>query len=349
MVSNSRSESLSTGPTQANPDNMKTLLSITGTILFAMNSMATVRTVSNAVGQPAQYTTIQPAITASSPGDTVYVMGSGTQYTSITLDRPITLIGAGYAPPAPAFGTNIYTVYIYAAGAGSRIIGVEIPYIFYLYGNNVTVERCRIEQLQLTAGTSNNVVRHCYLNYVDLSFPLSIMVSNNLVSANYGYMINSASSSVIITNNIFMGASGYALSTISNALITNNIFWGSTPVQPTVTNCTFNKNITYLTSNNTIPYGTNSGTGNLINVNPYFTNAPNNAINYTYNYDLLAFSAGNNAGTDGTDIGIYGGVAPIPGLGGVPRIPRITQFDLQYSVVPQGGSLNVQVKAKKID
>lgn len=327
---------------------MKTLLSLTGAILIAVNGMATVRTVSNAVGQPAQYTTIQPAITASSPGDTIYVMGSGTQYSGATLDRPITLIGAGYAPPAPAFGTNIYTVSLTAAGSGSRVMGIEVPYIFYQYGNNVTVERCRLENLYMGPGLSNNVIRHCYLAYADLGMPASALIANNIFHTS-GYLINSATSSLIITNNLFIGYSVYALNAISNALITNNVFWGSTPVNASVTNCTFTKNITYQTNNNVIPYGSNAGTGNQINVNPYFTNAPNIAVNYAYNYDLLPFSTGNNAGTDGTDIGTYGGVAPMPGLGGVPRIPRVTQFDLQYSVVPQGGSLNVQVKAKKIN
>lgn len=317
-------------------------------LLLATTAHAAVRTVSNAVGQPAQYTTIQPAIDASSPGDTVYVMGSGTQYGAITIDRQITLIGAGYAPPAPAFQTNIYSVSLNAAGSGSRIMGIEVPYIFYLYGNNVTVERCRLENLYLTAASTNNVIRHCYLAYVDLAQPASVLVSNNIIHTS-GYLINSFSSSVIITNNLFMGYSAYALYNISNALITNNIFWGSTPVNGTVTNCTFNKNITFGTSNNVIPYGTNVGSGNLVNTNPLFTNAWTIGVNYTFNYQLLSSSPGKNMGTDGTDIGLYGGVAPMPGLGGVPRIPRITQFDLQYSVVPQGGSLNVQVKAKKVD
>jgi hypothetical protein len=327
---------------------MKTLSSFLAVVTLVSGAQAAVRTVSNAVGQPAQYTDLQTAITASSAGDTVYVMGSGTQYGSATIDRPITLIGAGYAPPAPAFATNISTVTITLAGSGSRLMSVEVPSTTYLYGNNVTVERSRMGTLYCSAGLSNVVIRHCYLTYTDLAMPNSALVTNNIFHSS-GYLINSTSSSLIITNNLFMGYPVYALNNISNALITNNIFWGSTPVNSTVTNCTFNKNITYQTADNTLPYGSNTGTGNQINVNPYFTNAPNNAINYTYNYQLLAFSTGNDAGTDGTDIGIYGGVAPMPGLGGVPRIPRITQFDLQYSLVPQGGSLNVQVKAKKID
>jgi hypothetical protein len=327
---------------------MKTLSSFLAVVTLVSGAQAALRTVSNAVGQPAQYTDLQTAITASSAGDTVYVMGSGSPYGSVTIDRPITLIGAGYAPPAPAFATTIGSISLTMAGSGSRIMGVAVPSTFYLYGNSVTVERCSAPGMYLTTGSTNNVIRHCYLSYLDMGQPASLLLSNNIIHSS-GYFSSSVSSSVIITNNLFMGYPTYALYSISNALITNNIFWGSTPVNSTVTNCTFNKNITYQTADNTLPYGSNTGTGNQINVNPYFTNAPNNAINYTYNYQLLAFSTGNDAGTDGTDIGIYGGVAPMPGLGGVPRIPRITQFDLQYSVVPQGGSLNVQVKAKKID
>lgn len=327
---------------------MKARLLLPAACFSTFAVQATVRTVSNSVGQPAQFTTIQPAITASSPGDTIYVMGSNVQYAGISIDRQITLIGAGYAPPTPAHPTNIYSISMSAAAAGSRLMGFEVPYIAYLYANNLLVERCRIENIYFTTGSINNVIRHCYLGYTDLVQPASALISNNIFHGS-GYLIHSNSSSVIITNNLFMGYSAYALYSIANALITNNIFWGSTPVNGTVMNCTFNNNITYQTSNNTIPYGTNVGTGNQLNVNPYFTNAPAIGVNYTYNYDLLPFSTGNNAGTDGTDIGLYGGLAPLPGLGGVPRIPRITQFDLQYTVVPQGGSLNVQVQATKVD
>ena len=47
-------------------------------LLLATASSATVRTVSNAPSQPAQYNDLQTAINAASTGDTLYVLGTGT-------------------------------------------------------------------------------------------------------------------------------------------------------------------------------------------------------------------------------------------------------------------------------
>jgi hypothetical protein len=218
----------------------------------------------------------------------------------------------------------------------------------YLYANNLTMERCQLYYISTqVAGLSNIVLRHNYIYYYAMGNPNSALLSNNIIHSG-GYIQSSNSNSVVVTNNLFMGGY-YALYEISNALITNNIFWLSTPVYGTVTGNTFNNNITYQTGDNNIPFGTNVGTGNLVGVNPQFTNAPNNTLNFTYNYDLAPASAGNNAGTDGTDIGIYGGVAPWPNQSGQARIPFVTSFSLQFSQVPQGGTVNGTVNATKVD
>jgi hypothetical protein len=57
-----------------------------------------------------------------------------------------------------------------------------------------------------------------------------------------------------------------------------------------------------------------------------------------------------NGGTDGTDMGIYGGMLPfIPGAN--PSIPQMTEvsFPADASSVKLGGTLDVTFKAKKQD
>ncbi|MBK8226131.1 MAG: hypothetical protein IPK70_03015 [Flavobacteriales bacterium] len=328
---------------------MKHSILLASALFVAVSAQATVRTVSNAASQPAQYNDLQTAINAAVTGDTLYVLGTGNAYPAVTIDKQLTVIGSGYAPPAPAQPTTIPTLYLYPNSGGSRLIGLSISSNLYLYSSNCTVERCNIYYIstQVTS-LSNLVFRHNYIYYYSMNNPASALVANNIIHSG-GYLQSSNSTSVVITNNLFIGYYWHALHTISGALISNNIFWQSTPVQPSVTGCTFNNNITYQTADNVIPYGSNGGSGNQVGADPQFTNAPNITVNYAYNYDLLPASAGNNAGTDNTDIGIFGGPAPWPNQNGLARIPFVKEFNLQFTQVPQGGTVDGTVKAKKVN
>ncbi|HRD53533.1 MAG TPA: hypothetical protein PKY96_12875 [Flavobacteriales bacterium] len=328
---------------------MKIVTLLVAGLFVSIAAQATVRTVSNSPNMPAQFTDLQTAINTAVTGDTLYVMGTGVQYGQVTIDKQLTVIGTGHAPPAPAQPAWLSTIYIYTNATGTKLIGLYSDSYVYIYCSNVTIERCRIYYIYpQVVGLSNLVFRHNYVTYVSFNNPNSALFANNIVHNN-GYIQNSNSPSVLIANNLFMGYYWNALSAISNALISNNIFWQSTPVAGSVTNCTFENNITYQTPNNTIPFGTNSGSGNLVDVNPQFVNVPDAAFNTAYNYDLLPASAGNNAGSDGTDIGLYGGVSPWPNQSGLARIPFITSFTLQYSQVPQGSTVNGTVNATKVD
>jgi len=69
---------------------------------------------------------------------------------------------------------------------------------------------------------------------------------------------------------------------------------------------------------------------------------------YFDDYRLQPGSAAANYGTDGKDVGIYGGTSPIDyPLAGEPPVPQIKSMTINNNVVPPGGTLNVNVKAKK--
>jgi hypothetical protein len=61
---------------------------------------------------------------------------------------------------------------------------------------------------------------------------------------------------------------------------------------------------------------------------------------------LNATSLGVKYGTDGTDCGIYGGSYPMPNMTGATTLPQVISVDIQNSVIPVGGTLNVELKAK---
>ena len=71
--------------------------------------------------QAADHQQLQPAIDAAQAGDTIYVMGAGEIYESITVEKPLTLIGAGVAkevafPAAPNLESRLGVVTIKAQG-----------------------------------------------------------------------------------------------------------------------------------------------------------------------------------------------------------------------------------------
>jgi hypothetical protein len=155
---------------------------------------------------------------------------------------------------------------------------------------------------------------------------------------------------VILSHNLFMGSIGsshYCLYGISSATIINNIFWGTSPLGTNVSGNVFNNNLTFQTPSDGIPGGSNSGSSNLVSTNPQFVNAPSPGISSAYDYNLAAASAGNNAGTDGTDLGVYGGANPLPNLSGMPPIPQITEMNISTPVIAPGSNLGVSFKAKK--
>lgn len=153
-------------------------------------------------------------------------------------------------------------------------------------------------------------------------------------------------STFFVKNNLFLNKTTDCLMGVQNMIIENNIFYGSEPQGGT--GCVFSKNLTYMCVNNTIPGTGNLGSGNKVDQNPLFVNVPPaGGFSYSYDYHLQAGSPGKNSGTDGTDIGIYGGMMPFE-VGANPYIPQMMETTLPSgSSVPAGGTLNVHFKAKK--
>ena len=162
----------------------------------------------------------------------------------------------------------------------------------------------------------------------------------------------------VIQNNIFLGNNDafdglnvynnggcYTSSYIINATIQNNIFYRANPINFT-SGCAFNNNISYSPATT---FSAMPGSGNLDNTDPQFTNFPvaGDYFSYAHNFHLLAASLGHNAGTDGKDIGFYGGVFPSSTSGEVLGVPVIRQMNLQNTNVIQGGNVNVKVRSTK--
>jgi len=106
-------------------------------------------------------------------------------------------------------------------------------------------------------------------------------------------------------------------------------------------------------ANTSFDYASNTGGGNLENVDPLFVSVASSVFDFSYDYHLEDLSPGKEAGTDGTDIGIYGGSYAFPSGGDVPwqtsampALPQILRMNILNTVLPENGTLQVQIEAK---
>lgn len=356
----------------------------------AITASATVRTVSNNPTNPAQYTSFAAAQTAAVNGDTIYILGSPFQYPIISVTKRLVIIGAGHAPNNQ-FGqpTNLSGIEFYHdAGpsnpSNSVITGIltnSVVMTGTLPTNNIRLFRSHIiSNITLSSpGFADGWI--IYNNIIGSinggasgrtsSSPTNMVIANNFL-LNGNSLNGFNSNTVIVDHCLFLGPNN--LYYVFNVIMTNNIFVRSSGnlFNDQVVLCTFNNNLTnqttvggggIFTPTNTFlatfvapPGGANSGGGNIVGSDPQFISVSNfDSYVTTYNYRLLAGSPGHNAGTDGTDIGIYGGTYAFPSGGAagsgfdtspLPPIPQVTSVNIQNATIQPNGSLNVQVQGK---
>ena len=338
----------------------KTMLAAAAVILMSVGAKATVHTVNNGVINGGQFTSLQTAIDAATAGDTIYVHGSPNNYGDVTVNKKLTLIGAGYNVTGTAnnFASTINNIWVdsltfFSGPTGSKFIGLGIasnistnvwPYTYN--PSNIYISRCYIGG---TAGIYDNaIIENCIIANGTIATQNAI-IRNCLVGNINGQGITA--SGVIFDHNIFNGTAPY---NISYATFTNNVFFfsGVASTWGAVNNCIFTKNMTFDNLSSALPYGSNTGSGNIATVMPTFqfnnTLTAASSLPAATNWNLKATSSGKNAATDGSDIGIYGGSYPMKNLTGASNlIPQMTLMNISNTSIPLNGTLNVNFKSRK--
>jgi hypothetical protein len=316
-------------------------------------------TVSNNLNSPGQYDNLQTAVDAALTNDSLLVTRSPTSYGSLNINnKKLTLLGQGYDPRKDiAISSKIDNITLNAGTDGTTICGFVIgsinPASLVL---NIVCKRNKIGNMYVNGNgyliTDNIIISWIYI--YDIS---NTLIKNNIfLSTGQAIYGGTAPSNILITNNDFTYASTNSIS-VYNAVISNNIFYhkvnaaANTILFTDSHNCVVNNNITY-NNTNTNPFniGNNNqtGTGNKINVNPLYIAYDLADYNLTPNdnLQLQSSSPAKNDGTDGLDIGAYGGATPMQyPLSGEPAIPQIKSMNIINTVIPPTGTLNIQVKA----
>jgi hypothetical protein len=311
-------------------------------------------TVSNNTVNVGQYSNLQTAVTAAHPGDTIYVLGSPTDYGAVTITTPrITLIGAGYNVSGLQNNYNSVVDYVYLNGIVNsvKIQGLYINNSIQQSGTAVIVDSVDVERCYVTSGLYVYgpywTIRNNNINNVYIQNNSNVYIQNNFLED----IENTNQTTVYVDHNDFATYNGNALYTsISNAQISNNVFYYENPENGT--GCTFTNNITSAGSTiNLNSYAGNTGTGNIFSTPPGWVDAtiPNSTVSLSavlnYTWKFTNASLAHNAASDKGDIGIYGGSYPMPNVSGIAQIPEITSINIQPNTV-KGGNLNIAFNAQ---
>lgn len=232
---------------------------------------------------------------------------------------------------------------------------------------NVTFTRNRCGAVHLTYFSNIRIYNNILDNigyapnynsvFGDYPFGSNLFAANNIFTGGVARIKGSQ----IFINNLFIGSeqvydvftSGVGINNQASGIVfSNNILWGRGTGGASNAAMTHNLVLTS-EGGETFDYGTNSTGNNLENVNPQFVNVPDYTLDFSYDYRLADDSPCKGAGSDGTDIGIFGGPYPFPSAGDVPnviviesRIPKITDFNIRTAAVPEGSSIEIDLKAR---
>ena len=212
--------------------------------------------------------------------------------------------------------------------------------------NNFTIKRCNITTLYLsyngstTTNSKNFTIEENVINNIYGGNALSFIISKNIVSGTLYYFSNT-NGQCFFNNNIFLNSGNLSNNTLSNCTFNNNVIF-SNNITGSVTTCNFLNNI--FLYNDIFPLGSNLGSNNIINQtqSSIFVNQSGTTFSYSQNYHLKTGCPGIKAGTDETDIGIYGTSQPYKD-GALPSNPHISSKSISNTTDGQG---NVIINAK---
>ncbi len=296
------------------------------------------------------------AYNASADGAIIYLSG-GSFLVPDTIAKSITVFGAGHHPEfTGATGQSKLTEdVLLAAGAGNAYFeGLYLTgRLSFVYGNridDVVFRRCRIDGI-ISYGSSvsrpdfpsNTLFTECVLTSTsshlfgtsrNVTIANSILFANNLAHFHYGTLENSL---ILSTGSVVLTMSTHSV--VRNCVIAK----GS---HSTSNNNAFLNNVFFNVESMPAP-GTNTFSNNYYDVgrDNFFVDQEGAVFDYTHDYHLRL--PAQYMGTDGTQVGIYGGMHPFK-EGSVPMIPHVISKSISHSIDAEG-KLQVEIEVSAQD
>jgi hypothetical protein len=292
------------------------------------------------------------AYAAAVHGDTIYLPG-GSFAPPANFDKGLTIYGAGHYQDSTQATNKTFiagTVTLNANADNFQLEGVEVLegvlFTSNVSVNQVTIKYCKINAYFQVPGNlsnpSNNIalIGNVFGGDVVLTNATNVSIYNSLLQ---GHLTNSSGNQFY--NCIFLFNGGNYDWVINGEMVNNNLY-----------NCIFYQSSWGIYSNitgNTYKYSLfTSATPNFgpgaVSENNYFgiaqptifVSQSGNSFDYTHNYHLQAPAA--YPGSDGNQLGIYGGYFPYK-EGAVPSNPHIRTKTIS-AATDASGNLNVNIK-----
>jgi hypothetical protein len=323
-------------------------------------AQAAILTVSNLPAGGAQYATLNAAYSAASAGDTLMLQGSNTAYSFTgTWNKSLVVIGTGVFPDKDnVINARISYFTFGSAGSGSKFYGVvfasQVSPAYLVSGLNLYFEACQFDsyvEVNFDQGSwtfvnclfeSNNYynvyVSSGTINVAGLEFRNCVFDGTILGTNNPGIPW-------LFDHCLFLASSTAIFVNVRNATISNSIFANRFPEG--VTNTAFLNNLS--AASGTFPPaggGGNSALNNIENSDPLFVNfTSGQQFNSNHDFHLQAGSPAIGAGSDGTDIGLFGGNTGFNLSFEPQNTPVVRRVLIQNPSIAPNGILNVNVKA----
>lgn len=308
-------------------------------------------------GTPRFYSILEEAINNAQNKDTIYIPGGAYSFKDswITIDKELHLIGCGHHPDSAKVLPTVLNAHIklISGASNSSFEGFLLNGDFVVPSDdedvdNITIQRCSFSSIRLSRLSeywlvSENVVIGAVIGGYNSPYAKNNVFTNNFIGSTIYYFGQNNT-----FKNNYINCNGCNFNLIDGCYFTNNIFDlnHSEPFIYQVIASVFENNIFFWS--NYIP-------ASCINKNNIFSQSSSTTFNnnnlkyfdYKEDYHLKPDSPGKNAGTDGTDIGLYGGAYPWK-EGAIPSNPHYQRVQISPKT-DNSGKLNVKVKVAAQD
>ena len=313
-----------------------------------------------------QVTELQKALDSAVAGSDVYLPGYDWSSLSITIRKKLNIYGTGfYSSATNETGKTILGIVTFNSGSDSALLegvyvdnDIRISHTASHKVSNLMIRKCNIRGLKISNGDTAkyHTFKDCILYNPQISSKaVGIKVYNSIIdpypnSTLYGVIFESYNTSyincVLHYSNINASKGLFWLANSAFNLFENCIFLNHYELKTLGKNNGF---INCMTVFNQTDWGVDNYNENcLVNQNKdsIFVDSLNIfSFSEDFDYHLNPNSLGNNYGTDGTDLGIYGGTYPYKELG-IPIIPYIKNFNAGNKTVNGLLEVNLEVESQ---
>lgn len=339
---------------------MKTIIIFMGLFFWTLTSQSqNVITVDNRPNTGADYSSLSDAVTNAIVGDTIQIHPSSTTYGSTgNVNKRLVFVGMGHNPANSMISerARISTITFTGNSANSLVTGLEISSVTITSPIDVTGIRIINNKILSYINGSNSTASNNWIiegnifinGYINPQINTNgWLVKNNIFDNNSQFQIQNCNDQTSFLNNIVVSSSGNFANNCENPIVSNNVFileGNTTIVNLNNSTAIFSNNLTRNVQGQTVTVL--SGNNNLDNTDPGFSFAFGDIADY-YNNDYNVNGAAEDAGTDNTDLGVFGAGFAFDVNGRPDDFPYMTNIDITNPSVPMGQDINVTFTAEK--